>query len=123
VSDTGGLEFRAPFSAGAGLDGLERGFGYGDRHDSPVAPPEGLTSWDLAEWVGDFSTYATTRVLGIGAHQYDLAGRQKFEGLDIQDICDELIDELADVVNYAAMLALKVTRVRDEVDEWARRPF
>lgn len=123
MSENRGLEFRAPFAPGAGLDGLVRGAGDRDGDDPPSAPPEGLTSWDLADYVNRFAGYATTRILGIGAHQYDLAGRQKFEGKDLEDICDELLDELADVVNYAAMIALKVSRIRDEAERWHRAPF
>ena len=82
-----------------------------------------MTSWDLSEWQHDFAQYASGRILGIGAHQYDQAGSQKFEGLSIEESCDEMLDELADVVNYAAMLAAKVMWIRREADQFERRPF
>ena len=82
-----------------------------------------MSSWDLADWQGEFSQYASGRILGIGAHQYDGAGSQKFEGLTVEELCDELVDELADVVNYAAMLAAKVMWLRREAGMLERRPF
>ena len=122
MSDTAGLEFRAPSSGGAGLDGLERGFADGD--DSPPAPPaEGMSSWDLADYQAEFAEYAARRILGTGAQQYDYAGVQKFEQLDLPDIADELVDELADIVNYATMLAIRILRVKGEAKDWVRRPF
>lgn len=99
---------------GAGLDDPGAGPIDRDRDHPPDAPTHGLTSWDLADWQHQFGLYAQTRILGIGAHQYDEAGSQKFEHLPLADLYDELLDELADVVNYAAMLAARISRARQQ---------
>lgn len=125
VSDTRGLEFRAPQSGGAGLDGLVRGYDDGDSDDETDlrSPLPGMNPFDLADWVAAFSTYSQGRILGVGASQYDMAGSQKFEHVELSEICDEFIEELADVGNYAAMLAARITWIRDEAHHWVRRPF
>lgn len=75
----------------------------------------GVGSGNLANFVACFADYSASRVLSTGRLQYELGGtgEQRFETLDAKELCDELVDELADVMNYAAMLAVKVLAVRN----------
>ena len=105
------------------MDGDLAGLDDGDRDAPPRAPAHGLNAFDLADYVQAFSEYSQHRILTIGAKQYDLAGKQKFEQYDITQLCDQLLEELADVGNYAAMLAIKVDRIKRESERWTRVPF
>lgn len=63
---------------------------------------------ELLESQADFTRFARERISGVGAHQYDYGSRQKFESMTFSEIAQGLKEELADVVNYATFLALKV---------------
>lgn len=83
----------------------------------PVAPPPGVSTQQLAEFQRRFATYARLRLLGPGADQYVRDGKQKFESLSPRQLVQELLDELADIVNYAAMLAIQLQRLPDRLEE------
>lgn len=68
----------------------------------------GITSPELADFVDVMSILAMDRITGVGADQYDSGAGQKFEQLPEEQLRRELIEELLDVMNYAAMLAVKV---------------
>lgn len=99
------------------MDDPDRGLGVRDG-DDPATPTPGLTPWELAEWVEDFCAYATSRILGVGAHQYDNVGRQKFEDMPLGQLCIEIEDEIADLINYSAMLALRIRWIKKAVETY-----
>ncbi len=69
---------------------------------------KGMTTEDFASFTEALADYSTVRVRGVGAAQYSGTEGQKFEQLTFEDTVLELVDELADVQNYAAMLAIKL---------------
>lgn len=71
----------------------------------------GASSEDYASFAEAFADYARSRIRGIGAAQYDNGKGQKYESLDFEDVVVELLDELADVQNYLATLAIKVLTI------------
>lgn len=71
----------------------------------------GASSEDYASFAEAFADYARSRIRGIGAAQYDNGKGQKYESLDFEDVAVELLDELADVQNYLATLAIKVLAI------------
>ena len=71
----------------------------------------GASSEDYASFAEVFADYARSRIRGIGAAQYDNGKGQKYESLDFEDVAVELLDELADVQNYLATLAIKVLAI------------
>ncbi len=78
--------------------------------------PLPLTADDLADGVRDFIDRATERITGIGADQYDNEDGQKFERLPINDLFDWADEELLDIANYAAMLSIRLRRIKAGVD-------
>lgn len=68
----------------------------------------GISSPELADFVDLMCILAQERIVGVGADQYDTGRGQKFEQLSEEQLRRELIEELIDVINYAAMLAVKV---------------
>lgn len=92
-------------------------FSLGSVARPPLAPPPGISTQQLAEYQRRFATYARLRLLGPGADQYVRDGKQKFESLGPRQLVHELVDELADIVNYAAMLAIQLQRLPDRLEE------
>lgn len=76
---------------------------------------KGVGSDGLANFVACWADFAGARIRGTGHLQYDNDGLQRFEELEGTQLCDELLDELLDVVNYTAMVAIKVLAVRKEL--------
>ena len=83
--------------------------------DSPSAPSEGMTSQQLADFQREFSDWSRTRILTDGLQQYDRGNRQAFEDLDFPTLITYAQEELADLVNYAAMLSIKLQRLKESV--------
>lgn len=79
----------------------------------------GVGAENLANFLECFADYSKARVLSTGRLQYEIegTGEQRFEQLSGQDLCDELLDELADAVNYLGMLAIKTLVVRNALPE------
>lgn len=81
-------------------------------HPAVTRMGEGVTTAELVDFVASFSKLAQGRILGAGAEQYEIGGRQEvFEGLSFNELLLELVEELLDVNNYCAMLAAKVMSV------------
>lgn len=76
-----------------------------------------MTSEELAAEVTGLAEVAASRVLGTGNEQYSMGGRQKFEGYTIDRLFGEAEDELADIVSYAAMLRVRLRRLREAVNQ------
>ena len=85
----------------------------GDDGEELVAPPFGMSSEDLARYVGEFIARTTRRVVGVGKDQYDEGSFQKFEGMSIPELLDMLQEELQDVAVYAAMTDILIQRYRN----------
>lgn len=75
---------------------------------------QGITSGQLAVGVGEFINDAQMRVLGVGREQYDEGDGQKFERMPLPQLCDWALEELQDVAVYAAMLAIRIQRIKDQ---------
>jgi len=73
-----------------------------------------MTAKELAQYQKAFTRHARSRLLGIGAEQYSEVKGQRFETYSINRLISEAQDELADVVNYAAMLAIALQRVKEK---------
>lgn len=83
----------------------------------PGLPPEGMTSLALAQYVEEFIHGATERVCGVGHDQYDQgADGQRFEHMNLLELMDWADEELQDVAVYAAMLSIRVRRMRLEFE-------
>lgn len=94
--------------------GVERGLGQGDA-DYPTAPDENMSSQELADFQQQFTAWSRQRILTDGLRQYDRGDRQAFEDLDFPTLITYAQEELADIVNYAAMLSIKLQRLKESV--------
>lgn len=71
----------------------------------------GVSSIDLADFIGQLAERARRRVITIGETQYGGA-IQKFETMNPETIFDELLDEVADGIAYLAMASIHALAVR-----------
>ena len=85
------------------------------RDHGPTAPSEGMSSQELADFQREFSEWSRQRILTDGLQQYDRGDRQAFEDLDFPTLITYAQEELADIVNYAAMLSIKLQRLKESV--------
>lgn len=81
--------------------------------------PFGMKSADLAEWVDVFTKHCAGRIKGVGDEQYSMEGDsfQKFEEMTLDQLFKEFQEEVEDVSNYAAMLWIRMERVRQALVE------
>jgi len=80
-------------------------------HPAVTGYGHGVSTEELASFVEVLASRASSRVRGVGAEQYGQGSLQKFETLTAAEITTELLDELADVVAYASMIAIRVARL------------
>lgn len=85
-------------------------------HNAVVFHGAGVTTGQLASFIECFGSYAQSRVTGTGRDQYveghGLFEQQKFEGQNLAELIDGALEELADLVNYSSMAAIKLLSVR-----------
>lgn len=86
-----------------------------DGDNRPSAPREGMTSQELADFQEVFTRWSRRRILTDGLKQYDRGDRQAFEDLDFPTLIVYAQEELADIVNYCAMLSIKLERLKESV--------
>lgn len=80
----------------------------------------GMSSEELAEFTGEFLVEAVARIKGTGNEQYSMDGFQRFEGRELDEVLVDIEEEALDIGNYAAMLFIRIRRLRlalDEVDD------
>lgn len=67
----------------------------------------GMSSDDLASFTECLASFAQSRIKGTGADQYAQDGRQQFEDMTIEELQEYLLEEVADIFAYGAMIAIK----------------
>jgi acid stress-induced BolA-like protein IbaG/YrbA len=67
-----------------------------------------MSSDELASFTEVLTSLAQARTRGTGHDQYAQADGQQFEGMTPVEVAEYMLEELADVVNYAAMSAIKI---------------
>lgn len=70
-----------------------------------------MTSNELAEYVTDFIGECQSRILGIGAEQYDEGDGQKFEKMPLLELIQYAREEAQDLAVYAAMVDIRLSRL------------
>ena len=84
-----------------------------DKHPAVLGLGSGVSSVDLADFIGQLAERARRRVITIGESQY--GGQiQKFETLSPEKIFDELLDEVADGIAYLAMASIHAMAIRNQ---------
>lgn len=74
-----------------------------------------MTTNDLVEEIESFVVHALTRVQETGDEQYSKGDTQQFEQMNIDELFVWAEEELADLVNYSVMIAVRLRRVRGAV--------
>ena len=68
---------------------------------------KGVSSEELASFTECLASMTSSRIRGVGNEQYSRGNGQQFEGMTSEELTEGLLEELADVVGYASMLAIK----------------
>ncbi len=76
-----------------------------------------MTKEQLAAAINHTIQNVETRILTIGAEQYDNKTKQKIESKSITDILDEALAELDDCLAYTAYTRIRVARLRARLSE------
>lgn len=80
-----------------------------------MVKPFGLSTEELAEYIGDFVVDAAARVRGVGREQYDMQGYQKFESYSIPELFEQTDEEVLDLMNYLVMIRIMLIRLFNAV--------
>lgn len=75
-----------------------------------------MTSEELAEEVAATINRCATRIQGVGDQQYSEGGRQKFEYMELSELLTWALEEVDDAVVYAAMLGIRLRRLKAQWD-------
>ncbi|MFD3464834.1 hypothetical protein ACFWWM_00400 [Streptomyces sp. NPDC058682] len=70
-----------------------------------------MTSEELADSFTGFIGECRSRILGIGAEQYDEGDGQKFEKMPLVDLIRYAREEAQDLAVYAAMMDIRLARL------------
>ena len=70
-----------------------------------------MTSEELADEVSHFIRQCRSRILGIGAEQYEEQDGQKFEKMPFPELIQYAREEAQDLAVYAAMLDIRLKRL------------
>lgn len=71
-----------------------------------------MTSEELAKQIGLTIANVQSRILNIGAQQYDLGDKQKIESKSLEQISNEAIEELDDLLAYISYIRIRVAQLR-----------
>lgn len=78
-----------------------------------------MNSAQLADEVETLVRNCRERVMGVGDEQYSEGDTQKFERLPLTSVVDYALEEVEDIVNYAAMLHIRLRRLKAVIAERA----
>jgi hypothetical protein len=76
-----------------------------------------MTKNQLALAIGHTISNVMSRILNIGAQQYDLGDVQKIETKSITEVLDESLEELDDLLAYISYARIRVSLLRAKISE------
>jgi hypothetical protein len=76
-----------------------------------------MTKNQLALAIGHTISNVMSRILNIGAQQYDLGNVQKIETKSITQVLDESLEELDDLLAYISYARIRVSLLRAKISE------
>lgn len=76
-----------------------------------------MTKEELARAIAHTIANVESRVLNIGAQQYDEGAKQKIESKSITQVLDEALEELDDLLAYISFTRIRVQRLRALLSE------
>jgi hypothetical protein len=76
-----------------------------------------MTSEELAKAIGHTIANVQSRILNIGAQQYDEGDKQKIEKKEIPEVLDDALEELDDLLAYISFTRIRVARLRARLSD------
>lgn len=78
-----------------------------------------MTSEQLAQAIADTIKNLESRIIGIGAHQYDLGDIQKIEMKTLPEVAQDALEEIDDLLVYLAFLRISINRLKSTIDKFS----
>jgi len=84
-----------------------------------------MTSQELADAIGDTIKSLESRIIGIGADQYDFGDTQKIELKTLPEVAQDALEEIDDLLVYLAFLRISINRLKSTIDKFSpsQRPL
>jgi hypothetical protein len=76
-----------------------------------------MTSAQLAKAITHMLKSLESRIMGVGADQYDSGNRQALEDKSLDRVLDEAMEEIDDLLVYLAWARIRVQRVRANLQD------
>jgi len=71
-----------------------------------------MTSEQLAKAITHMVKSLESRIMGVGAEQYDSGHRQKIEDKSIDQVLDEALEEIDDLLVYLSWARIRTQKLR-----------
>jgi hypothetical protein len=71
-----------------------------------------MTSEQLAKAITHMVKSLESRIMGVGAEQYDSGNRQKIEDKSIDQVLDEALEEIDDLLVYLSWARIRTQKLR-----------
>ena len=71
-----------------------------------------MTSEQLAKAITHMLKSLESRIMGVGAEQYDSGNRQKIEDKSIDQVLDEALEEIDDLLVYLSWARIRTQKLR-----------
>ena len=78
-----------------------------------------MTSEQLAQAIADTIKNLESRIIGIGADQYDLGDMQKIEMKTLPEVAQDALEEIDDLLVYLAFLRISINRLKSTIDKFS----
>jgi hypothetical protein len=86
-------------------------------HPAVMKHGQGVSSVELASFIGEISSFAQDRIMGVGYDQYDQGrNHQVFEDLTPPQLIQAALEEFTDGINYLGMIAIKMIAAYKALD-------
>jgi hypothetical protein len=71
-----------------------------------------MTSEQLAKAITHMVKSLESRIMGVGAEQYDSGNKQKIEDKSIDQVLDEALEEIDDLLVYLSWARIRTQKLR-----------
>jgi hypothetical protein len=78
-----------------------------------------MTKEQLAKAIAHAISNVESRIMGIGAEQYDQGKKQKIEDKTPSEVLDDAIEELDDLLAYVAWTRIRVQKLRANLSDFS----
>jgi len=78
-----------------------------------------MTSEELSNAISKTIKNLESRIIGIGAEQYDLGDMQKIELKTLPEVAQDALEEIDDLLVYLAFLRISIDRLKSTIDKFS----